>query len=261
MKNFIISSLFIVLCLAPWACTRPFPVGPVPSAPPTSTPTPTITLASASTRTSTPTVTATTTSACGFTSVIVPTPVTAASAPGTFFYVIRTLADWQSYYGSTSAPAPPATLGSQMILINLQSVPVSQYILPYLPYTGVCAGVTYAYESDLNYPTPSASYNYTVSVQNVCWTSTQMMVSYNQYVDNCNCSPLPIFPIGTPISIPTPVPTATPAPSGSPCNPGQSNTIYLDDAVGVVVPASSVPIFWNQIGTLNNPDYLCGCPA
>jgi hypothetical protein len=250
VKKTLILGLFAAVFFAvAWSCNRLIFISPHPA--PTSTLTPTATQTS----------TVTLTPVCSFTPVTVPTPVLAPSGPATVLYVIRTLADWQNYYGSTSAPAPPATLGSQMILINLQSVPVTQYILPYLPYTGTCNGTTYVYESDTNYPTPDPQYNYTVSVQNVCWTSTQMTVSYYQYLSYCppGGGPPPIIPIGTitPQPTSTPIPTPTPAPAGSPCNPGQTSVIYIYDAVGVVVPASSLPVNWNQVGTDLNPGVIC----
>ncbi len=246
MKKYLLMVLAVTSLVISWACHPTLPVTPTP-------PVPTVT----------PTMGAT--PVCGFTSVTLPTPVTAPSAPGTFFFVIRTLADWQNYYGSTSAPVPPANLANQMILINLQSVPVSQYILPYLPYSGTCSGNHYVYESDLNYPTPSPLYNYTVSVQNVCSTPGNITVSYDQYTSQCNCPPLTIIPLTpgpnfTPIPVLTPVPTATPSP-GDNCNPGVGDTIYLYDAVGVVVPASPASIIWDQSGTLQTPGLICPCPV
>jgi hypothetical protein len=213
-----------------------------------------MTSASTSTRTSTPT--ATTTPFCGFTSVSVPTPVNAPSAPGTFFYVIRTLADWQNYYGSTSAPTPPANLGSQMILINLQSVPVTDIIYPSSPLTEVCGGTTFITSGPTSPVPPALAYSYSVSVQNVCSTSGQMTVSYAQYT---LCPPYSVRIV--PIPGQTPMPTSTPSPQGSPCNPGQIYMIYLYDAVGVVVPATNLPVIWNQSGTLLIPGLLCPIPA
>ncbi len=266
-----------LLLIATWSCERRYTLGPLPiptPVPPTATltitltrtiiPTPTITLTP--TLTATPTVTST--PICGFTSIYVPTPVTAPSGPGTFFYVIRTLADWQNYFGSASPPAPEATLGSQMILINLQSIAVTQYILPYLPYTTICDGETDIYESDTNYPTPGPVYNYTVKVQNVCWTPSQVTVSYDQYANLCSLSigpvgpPIILTPIAlTPIPWPTPAPTATPSPPGSPCNPGETNVIYIYEAVGVAVPASTAPVLWSQVGSLQNPEIYCVYPG
>jgi hypothetical protein len=255
MKKLIVHSLFVFLCVIPVACHKLFPTDPLPVPPLMPTPT----------ATSTPTLVST--PGCGFTVVTIPTPVTVPTAPGTFLYAIRNQTDWQNYYGSASAPAFPATLGSQMILINLQSIPVSQYILPYLPYIGVCGGVTYIWESDMNYPTPAASFNYTVAVQNVCWTPSQVTVSYDEYIFLSPCT-YPIIrpittvtPLPTPFATPTPEPTPTPAPSGTDCNPGVGDTIYIYDAVGVVVPLSSGPVTWDQVGTLRNPGFVYPCPA
>ncbi len=158
MKKFLISLFLIVLGLASWACDRKYPVAPVPGLPPTNTPTQTLT----STPTATATVTFVSTPGCGFSFVTIPTPVTPPipnseaglaignPVPGTD-YVIRSLSDWQNYYGATSAPTPPVNFSTQMILINVQAYTFSEPI-PGNPGFGTIP-------------------------QSVCWTSTEMSVS------------------------------------------------------------------------------------
>jgi hypothetical protein len=158
MKKSLISLFLIVLCLAPWACTRSYLLGPVSGLSPTNTPTPTLT----STPTATSTATIVSTPGCGFTVITIPTPViplvSSSEAglgignpvPGTD-YVIRSLSDWQNYYGSTSAPAPPVNFSTQMILINVQAYTFAEPI-PGSPGFGT-------------YPSK------------VCWTTSGMTVS------------------------------------------------------------------------------------
>ena len=108
-------SLFLIpLCLAPWACTNKFPFSPVPSFPVIPTPT------------STPAMTPTPdlTPVCCFTSVTVPFPAlsTLSGAPkplylGASVLVVRSLADWQTYCGTTTPPAPPVDFSAQMMLV------------------------------------------------------------------------------------------------------------------------------------------------
>jgi hypothetical protein len=176
MKNILIKTLFIVMCAVPWACNRHNPVGPVPPIPPAVTPTPTVTVTSTPMNNPTP--------GCGFTAIQIPSPVITPTAYTFYYpgignpvpgnkYVIRSLSDWQNYYGGTSLPAPSVNFASQMILINLQN------------YTA----------------------GYSTSPISVCWTSTQVTVSCMSFTYTV---PIPI--VITPIIPFTPVPTATPVP-------------------------------------------------
>jgi hypothetical protein len=121
---------------------------------------------------------------CGFTRVAVPTPVIPpVSTAYTFLsvgdpvpgnnYVVRNLAQWQSYYGSSSAPTPPVDFSSQMLLINVQA-----------------------------YTLPPPSFG--TSVQQVCWTSNEITVSCLLMRGN-----VPIHILQTPVPSPTPTPVVT----------------------------------------------------
>jgi|GEM_PF-1956243 len=166
----------------------------------TSTSTPTANLAFTST--ATPTITSTSTPfppvgtqtfvstpGCGFTTVTVATPIVPASP----FYpsltplptptnnyplmgqnlVIRSLADWQAYYGSTSAPAPPVDFNSQMLIINL----------------GVVNGNTIAGGGTFVPINPS--------IQSVCWDNNQITISCTLFLKG-TCGPIQITPGLTP---------------------------------------------------------------
>lgn len=110
MKKYLALAGFVLFGLFPLACRSPLPIGPTLFSTPTTTPI------------STPTPV--TTSVCGFTNVSVPYPcssaIAAAGSPsnrGTYYFVIRSSADWQAYCGSSTPPAPPVDLNSQMLLI------------------------------------------------------------------------------------------------------------------------------------------------
>jgi len=143
-----------------------------PSAPAHPTPTPTATL------TVTPTITPTyvSTPGCGFTLLTIPTPVTAPvdttpsyAVPGPVpgvDYVVRNLSDWQNYFGSTAAPAPPVDFSSQMILINEQAYTFN-------PLIGVGFGT---------------------GPVSVCWTNSEVTVSCN-YFSGQSLYPIQITPV------------------------------------------------------------------
>jgi len=113
MKKNIIPILFLlVLSAAPWAC-KPYPILPTGPFPVPTFPT-----------TPTPTATAVTTPVCVFApvTVILPLvpPVLPWSGPSSVTsktYVIRSMADWQAYYGSATPPAPPVNFANQMLLV------------------------------------------------------------------------------------------------------------------------------------------------
>ena len=234
-RNFLIAG-FLLVALSPLACQKNYTVQPLPqpSAKPTVTATPTIT----------PTPTPLPTLGCGFTLLSnFPTPITAATGPVSTTLVIKTLSDWQNYYGSASAPAPPVTLGSQMILVNLQTIAQN---------TSTPVSVT-----NMGSPIPGV-FQFTVAVQNVCWTSAQVMVSYSNYVfPSCGTflqipviiTPQPGTLTPTPTSTFTPTPTPTPAP------------LYnYYDTVAVAVPYSNLPVTWSLVGTVTEPIAIV-CPG
>lgn len=108
MKKYLVLFCFILFGALPLACHSPFPISPapVPTPAPFSTPT------------------SVTTPVCGYTNVSVPYPSPSAVAaalypsnPGAHYFVVRDAADWQAYCGSSTPPAPPVDLGSQMLLI------------------------------------------------------------------------------------------------------------------------------------------------
>ncbi len=113
MKNIFVLSFLLILCSAPWACDRHIPVIPTPIATPTPTPTVavtpncTFTLINLNTYL---TPTATPNSSTGWTtSPPAGTPVTFTGQTR----VLRTLSDWQSYYGTQT---PPVDFSQQMLL-------------------------------------------------------------------------------------------------------------------------------------------------
>jgi hypothetical protein len=136
--------------LAPASVYTPT-VTPIPNSP-TFTATPTATLASSNS----PTITATPNQTlipynCGaYNLVMVPTPggnvssLPTAPLPGGGFpiseatYVIRTLANWQTYCGSTTI-TPPVDFNTQMLIINSQIVPFG-WCGGNVAFTGVCQG-------------------------------------------------------------------------------------------------------------------------
>jgi len=126
MKKYLMGSLFIILILAPWACRRPFPVGP--TFPGT---------------VSTPTPTTITTPVCGFTTYNLGTIALNASPT-----VIRSSADWQAFNSYPTGlifptpvmtpviPAPPVDFATQMLIVMISPVcPTSSLVV-----TNVCEG-------------------------------------------------------------------------------------------------------------------------
>jgi hypothetical protein len=138
VKKFLTASLFVLLALAPWACDKYYPAGPLPS--PTPTPSAGVTL------------TPTNTPSCGLTVVTLPlyiafppipqpTQVVIATVvptvtPGVWAYptptpdtvtthvpfdgyVIQNLTQWQTYFGTA---APPVNFSTQMILVYVASL-------------------------------------------------------------------------------------------------------------------------------------------
>jgi hypothetical protein len=185
MKNILALIVILLVGIVPVACSRHYSVSPLPVPTITLTPTATATHTFTSTPTSTPTIAST--PGCGFTNISVPTPAvinpplvsaTFTDIPGST-YVIRNLADWQAYYGSSSAPPQPVDFSQYMILVDLQ------------------AGGNYS----------------GVSVVSVCWDDSQVTVIADVYPP-CDCTSR--GPIGIYFGTPSPTPTFTPSPTPSP---------------------------------------------
>ena len=132
MKKLLVCSLFMILCLAPWACTKEYPLAPAPVFTPTPTSTFTALPTKTLTPTSTPIVTATSTPVCGFTN-LGPVGFTWSEGP----MVITTLAEWQSNIEAYAGTTPPVDFTTQMVIVTVLTEPCPT---SGLSITNVCEG-------------------------------------------------------------------------------------------------------------------------
>jgi hypothetical protein len=118
LKTNLVITLFLVLCLAPWACEQRPPINPIePGLAPTSTPTPT------STPNQTP--------VCGFTAL----PSQMNPIANFSQYVIRNQTEWANLNGGVAAPV---NFSTQMILEITSSVTGGCYTSTWPSFVSVC---------------------------------------------------------------------------------------------------------------------------
>ncbi len=223
MKSLLIQSSLILLCLAPWACNRKYPLAPLTGPAPTSTFTSTFTVLPSKTFTSTPSVVLTATPTVSAT----PTPTltaTVSSTPGcgTFYNLtgLQPLTPIITVVFSTPVPTPTRTDNWADITVTpTPSSPVTTF--PNTPFNGAVIQSLAQWQALFGTATPPAGVNF----------NSQMLL-VTSLLGGCQGS----FGITGACETSTEVEVTETGGPGEPCNLVTQNT------TAVALPQSNLPV-------------------